>query len=135
MIADLSYPTAILAGALSFLSPCVLPLVPPYLCYMAGVSADELRRGHVEDRAGYGRLVWTAIVFVLGFSTVFVLLGAGASTLGQLLRRNLDWLGLIAGIGIILMGLKFLGVSDSIFCRARRGFKRTRPDDHWAVPI
>lgn len=127
MIADLSYPTAILAGALSFLSPCVLPLVPPYLCYMAGVSADELRRGHVEDRAGYGRLVWTAIVFVLGFSTVFVLLGAGASTLGQLLRRNLDWLGLIAGIGIILMGLKFLGVLRLDFLSREARFQADAP--------
>ncbi len=110
MISDLSYPTAILAGALSFLSPCVLPLVPPYLCYMAGVSADDLRRGGPSSTPGYGRLVATAVLFVLGFSTVFVLLGAGASTLGQLLRRNMDWLSLLAGAAIILMGLKFLGL-------------------------
>ncbi len=110
MIAELSYPTAILAGALSFLSPCVLPLVPPYLCYMAGVSADELKSGRPVRSGGYARLVLTALVFVLGFSTVFVLLGAGASTLGNLLRRNMDWLGILAGLVIIAMGLKFLGL-------------------------
>jgi cytochrome c-type biogenesis protein len=59
---------------------------------------------------GYGRLVLTALVFVLGFATVFVALGAGASTIGQVLRRNLDWLGILAGLAIIVMGLNFLGV-------------------------
>lgn len=110
MISDLTFPTALLAGALSFLSPCVLPLVPPYLCYMAGVSTDDLRGSATMSRRGYGRLVATAVVFVLGFSTVFVLLGAGASSIGQVLRRNLDWLSILAGLGIIAMGLNFLGI-------------------------
>jgi cytochrome c-type biogenesis protein len=107
---ELSYPTAVLGGALSFLSPCVLPLVPPYLCYMAGVSAEDLRSGADLPTRSYARLVGTALVFVLGFSTVFVALGAGASTIGQVLRQNLDWLGVVAGIAIIVMGLNFLGV-------------------------
>ncbi|KQT49027.1 cytochrome C biogenesis protein [Aureimonas sp. Leaf454] len=109
---ELSYPTAILAGALSFLSPCVLPLVPPYLCYMAGVSVEDLRSGanRPAGRPGYGRVIGSAAIFVLGFSTVFVLLGAGASSAGRLLRQNLDWLGIVAGIAIIIMGLNFLGV-------------------------
>ena len=110
MFSDLSYPTAVLAGALSFLSPCVLPLVPPYLCYMAGVSSADLRGGRVLGVPRYRRLVATAVVFVLGFTTVFVALGAGASGIGQVLRRNLDWLGIIAGLGVIAMGLNFLGV-------------------------
>jgi cytochrome c-type biogenesis protein len=112
MIGELSYPTAVLAGALSFLSPCVLPLVPPYLCYMAGVSVEELRSGAgmPAGRSGYGRVLLSAAIFVLGFSTVFVLLGAGASSAGRLLRQNLDWLGIVAGIAIIVMGLNFLGV-------------------------
>nr|WP_304363600.1 cytochrome c biogenesis protein CcdA [Jiella sp. LLJ827] len=99
-----------MAGALSFLSPCVLPLVPPYLCYMAGVSADDLRNGPAVASAGYARLLGSSVIFVLGFSTVFVALGAGASTIGQLLRQNLDWLGIVAGIAIIVMGLNFLGL-------------------------
>ncbi|HEY9057224.1 MAG TPA: cytochrome c biogenesis CcdA family protein [Aurantimonas sp.] len=110
MLAELSYPTAVFAGALSFLSPCVLPLVPPYLCYMAGVSADELRAGPQLGSTRYTRLIATSLVFVLGFSTVFVALGAGASTIGQVLRQNLDWLGIVAGVAIIIMGLNFLGV-------------------------
>lgn len=110
MITELSYPTAVFAGALSFLSPCVLPLVPPYLCYMAGVSADDLRNGSAMPARSYARLVGTALLFVLGFSTVFVALGAGASQIGQLLRQNLDWLGIVAGIAIIGMGLHFLGL-------------------------
>lgn len=101
---------AFLAGAISFLSPCVLPLVPPYLCYMAGVSADELRAGRQMGTTSYGRLIATSVTFVLGFSTVFIMLGAGASTIGQLLRQNLDWLGMVAGVAIIVMGLNFLGV-------------------------
>lgn len=110
MISELSYPTAVFAGALSFLSPCVLPLVPPYLCYMAGVSADDLRNGSAMPTRSYARLVGTALLFVLGFSTVFVALGAGASQVGQLLRQNLDWLGIVAGVAIIAMGLHFLGL-------------------------
>jgi cytochrome c-type biogenesis protein len=110
LLSDLTYPTAVFAGALSFLSPCVLPLVPPYLCYMAGVSAEDLRSGQVAGSAPHARLLATAISFVLGFSTVFVMLGAGASSIGQMLRQNLDWLGIVAGIAIIVMGLNFLGV-------------------------
>ncbi|MBO0664449.1 cytochrome c biogenesis CcdA family protein [Jiella sp. MQZ9-1] len=110
VVADLSYPTAVLGGALSFLSPCVLPLVPPYLCYMAGVSADDLKTGQAVNSAGFARLFGSAVIFVLGFSTVFVALGAGASSIGQVLRQNLDWLGIVAGIAIIVMGLNFLGV-------------------------
>lgn len=110
VLSDLSYPTAMFAGALSFLSPCVLPLVPPYLCYMAGVSADELRSGPPVATHSYARLVASAVTFVLGFSTVFVALGAGASTIGQILRQNLDWLAVVAGLLIIVMGLNFLGV-------------------------
>lgn len=110
MLSDLSYPTAVLAGSLSFLSPCVLPLVPPYLCYMAGVSASDLKRGDALPVLDYRRLVLTAFVFVLGFSTVFIALGAGASGIGQILRRNLDWLGIVAGVAVIAMGLNFLGL-------------------------
>ncbi|KAB0681735.1 cytochrome c biogenesis CcdA family protein [Aureimonas leprariae] len=112
MFAELTYPWAVFAGALSFLSPCVLPLVPPYLCYMAGVSAEELRGGTAASRGGYTqlRVLVAAVVFVLGFSTVFVASGAGASSIGYLLRSNGWWLSVAAGAAIIVMGLHFLGV-------------------------
>nr|BAT28798.1 cytochrome c-type biogenesis protein CcdA [Aureimonas frigidaquae] len=134
MIGELSYPTAVLAGALSFLSPCVLPLVPPYLCYMAGVSVDELRAGRAVSAARQGRVVLSAVLFVLGFATVFVALGAGASTIGQILRRNLDILGILAGIAIIVMGLNFLGVFRlSFLSREVRLSAPDRPRSFWGA--
>jgi len=120
MAIDIGYTSALLAGALSFLSPCVLPLVPPYLCYMAGVSVEDFRR---PEGAGSARLLLllAALAFVLGFSTVFVALGAGASTIGGLLRAWQQELAVAAGIVIILMGLNFLGlVRIPVFSREAR---------------
>jgi cytochrome c-type biogenesis protein len=112
MALDVGYLSAIGAGALSFLSPCVLPLVPPYLCYMAGVSVDDFRAGEGKaSQTGTRKaLVFTSIAFILGFSTVFITLGAGASTIGRLLRVWQEPLAMAAGVLIILMGLNFLGV-------------------------
>ena len=78
MIHDVSIPAALVAGLVSFLSPCVLPLVPPYLCYMAGVSVDDFRgdRGVTARAGARGALLAASVAFVLGFSTVFVALGA-----------------------------------------------------------
>jgi cytochrome c-type biogenesis protein len=108
---DVSIGAAILAGALSFLSPCVLPLVPPYLCYISGLSLDDLaaENGTVQ-RHHRARVMLAAFCFVLGFTTVFVLLGATASAAGQVLRQYMPLLTQIAGIAIIVMGLNFLGV-------------------------
>ncbi|MEC9343416.1 MAG: cytochrome c biogenesis CcdA family protein [Pseudomonadota bacterium] len=113
MTADITYLSVFLAGLISFVTPCVLPLVPPYLCYMAGVSLDTLQRGGgaaVAGQGGAARVFWPALAFVAGFSTVFIALGAGASTLGGLLRQHMDVLGIVAGIVIIAMGLHFLGI-------------------------
>ncbi|CAD7028986.1 cytochrome c biogenesis protein CcdA [Pseudorhizobium endolithicum] len=111
-IAEISLWSALLAGALSFLSPCVLPLVPPYLCYMAGVSVDQFRGGgeSVAETRTRRAVLAAAVAFTLGFATVFVALGAGASTIGVLLRQHLDLLSKIGGVIIIVMGLNFLGV-------------------------
>src|SRR5690606_32890278 len=105
---DVSTSAAVLAGLVSFLSPCVLPLVPPYLCYLAGTTLDQLTERR-EPRVSRKALL-AAFFFVLGFATVFVMLGATASVFGQLLRRYVDVLGTVAGIAIIVMGLHFLGV-------------------------
>jgi cytochrome c-type biogenesis protein len=109
---DIGYVSAVGAGALSFLSPCVLPLVPPYLCYMAGVSVDDFRgdQGVAARSGARTALLYSSICFVLGFSTVFVALGAGASTIGHFLRVWQQPLAFAAGILIILMGLNFLGI-------------------------
>lgn len=114
MIADISFVSALVAGALSFLSPCVLPLVPPYLCYMAGISLDQFRGEGATAEAAVARtrfsVLLTAFLFTLGFATVFVALGAGASSIGALLRQHMDLLAKIGGLIIIVMGLNFLGV-------------------------
>ena len=107
---DLSYAGAFLAGLLSFLSPCVLPLVPPYLCFLGGVTLDQVAESDQADPAIMRRVLLSALFFVFGFSTIFVMLGATASTLGQLLADYLDILAKIAGFVIAILGLHFLGI-------------------------
>ncbi|MEM9148067.1 MAG: cytochrome c biogenesis protein CcdA [Pseudomonadota bacterium] len=107
---DIGHAGAVMAGLMSFASPCVLPIVPPYLCFLAGVSLDELR-GDGERRPGSDRrIVLAALCFALGFATVFVALGATASSIGQAVSRHFDTLRWIAGGVILVMGLHFLGV-------------------------
>ncbi len=124
-IADISFYSALLAGALSFLSPCVLPLVPPYLCYMAGISVDQFRggAGPAGDVKARRAVMLAALAFTLGFATVFVALGAGASTIGGLLRQYIDLLAKIGGLIIIVMGLNFLGVFRIGFLSAEARFQ------------
>ncbi len=94
------------AGLVSFLSPCILPLVPPYLCFLAGTSLGEL----TADRTAGPTVVGRAIAFVIGFACVFVALGAAASTVGQLVSDRLTLLSRIAGIVIIVLGLHMAGI-------------------------
>ena len=98
---------ALTAGILSFLSPCVLPIVPPYLAYMGGISMGEMRGGDVATRR---RVIWPAVVFVLGLSTVFLFLGFTASLLGRIFLDNQVWLARASGAAVIVLGLHFLGV-------------------------
>lgn len=105
---NVTWGAAAFAGLLSFLSPCVLPLVPPYLVFISGVSLDDLKRD--DSSAASRNVMWAAIAFVLGFATVFVALGATASLIGQVLRDQLPLLARIAGVFIIIMGLHFLGL-------------------------
>jgi cytochrome c-type biogenesis protein len=107
---DITWWGAVGAGLLSFFSPCVLPIVPPYLCFLAGVSLEELTAEGETPPGARRRIVLSSVAFALGFMTVFVLLGASASVLGQALSRNFDWLGYVAGGMILVMGLHFLGV-------------------------
>ena len=107
--------TAFTGGVLSFLSPCVLPLVPPYLFYISGVKLEDLIASGDADaaeraRAAQWRVIIAAVLFVLGFSSVVVAMGASATALGQLLRSYIHILSQVAGVIIIIMGLHFLGV-------------------------
>jgi len=98
------------AGVLSFLSPCVLPLVPPYLTYMSGSSYDQLRADGATAGVVWQKSVFTSLFFVLGFSVVFITFGATATAFGQSFRAALPILTPVAGVFIIVMGLHFLGV-------------------------
>jgi cytochrome c-type biogenesis protein len=110
MEVDVSVGAALVAGTVSFLSPCVLPLVPPYLCFITGASLDQLTAAEARAADQRRRTLLAALMFVLGFSTVFVLLGASASYAGQLLRSWTPVAAQVAGLFIIAMGLNFLGV-------------------------
>jgi cytochrome c-type biogenesis protein len=110
MTADVSIVAALLAGLISFLSPCVLPLVPPYLVFLAGTSLERLADAEPVPRVR-SEILTAALLFVAGFSTVFVALGAGASVIGSMMRFYSQELGIIAGIAIIVMGLHFLGIT------------------------
>ena len=108
MTSDVTFLGTFGAGILSFVSPCVLPLVPPYLAFIAGASLDELTgSGWVAARK---RIFLSALAFVAGFATVFVAMGATASVFGSLVRSHIDVLAPLAGVAIIVMGLHFLGV-------------------------
>ena len=108
---NVSIGAAALAGVISFLSPCVLPLVPPYLVFISGVSLDDLKAAEGDERAkNYRYVLLAALMFVLGFTTVFVALGATASYFGQAIRAQLPLLSQLAGVLIIIMGLHFIGL-------------------------
>ncbi|MDG3040296.1 cytochrome c biogenesis CcdA family protein [Roseicyclus marinus] len=107
---DISLSGAFLAGLLSFLSPCILPMVPFYLSYLGGMSAAEVAQGGAITRATRVRAVTGAMMFAAGVLTVFVALGASASFFGQVLRDWFDVLRYVAAAMIIGMGLHFLGV-------------------------
>jgi cytochrome c-type biogenesis protein len=132
MISDVSIPAALIAGLVSFLSPCVLPLVPPYLIYLTGATIEHLENDETETASKRAVMI-SAVMFVLGFSTIFVTLGATASFIGRGLRELRvvylqkiaetqatlgfsipfpdDPFAFAAGIVIILMGLHFLGLT------------------------
>ncbi|HEX2843029.1 cytochrome c biogenesis protein CcdA [Hyphomicrobium sp.] len=111
MLAELHlYLGVALAGLVSFLSPCVLPLVPPYLGYLGGTTFEELSHEKGLERTVWRRVVLASVFFVLGFTTVFIALGASASLIGQLIQTWRAELSFAAGIVIILFGLHFLGL-------------------------
>ena len=105
MYDSVGFPVAFLAGVLSFLSPCVLPLVPSYLSFVTGMSLEDMQEGF--DRR---RVLTHAALFVSGFTLIFVLLGAGATLVGSFLLYNSDWIARIGGVIIILFGLHLMGV-------------------------
>ena len=105
---DVSFPLAFLAGILSFLSPCVFPLVPSYVSFITGISFEDLTAG--ADRKRVRNLTITnSLAFIFGFSAVFISLGASSSAVGQMLFRYQEWIRIIGGILVIIFGLFIAG--------------------------
>jgi cytochrome c-type biogenesis protein len=105
---SVTYPAALVAGLLSFFSPCVLPLIPAYFTFITGYSLDRLTTD--EGARLRGRVVGATVAYVLGFSTVFILMGASASFLGGLIGTHRDTIRIVGGVVIIVLGLHISGV-------------------------
>ncbi|WP_170624581.1 cytochrome c biogenesis CcdA family protein [Ruegeria lacuscaerulensis] len=107
---DITFAGALIAGLLSFLSPCILPIVPFYLSYLAGVGIDQISAGSTIPGGVRRKATLSAIAFAAGIITIFMALGATASIFGQLVREYFDILRWIAAAIIIVMGMHFLGI-------------------------
>ncbi|MCH8467692.1 MAG: cytochrome c biogenesis CcdA family protein [Roseinatronobacter sp.] len=128
---DISFGGAAVAGFLSFFTPCVLPIVPFYLCFMAGLSISELRGEAHLTRAAQRRLVIAAIAFSLGVTTIFILFGMAATALGQALLEWRDTLKWVAAGVLAVFGLHFLGLLRLGFLyRQARIEAPARPGSH-----
>ena len=129
---DIGFAAAAAGGLISFLSPCVLPLVPAYLCFIAGTTLDELlettEAAGAEARRLNRRVLIGAVGFVLGFTTVFVALGASASAINPLIMAYKVPLAWIAGVVIILFGLHFMGLFRFSFLYREARFMPALPD-------
>lgn len=134
MHSDVTILAALIAGLVSFLSPCVLPLVPPYLVYMAGTSLERFADQETEPRVRRETVI-AALLFVAGFSTVFVALGASASVIGSLIRAYSEPLSIIAGVIIIIMGLHFLGLTPIAFLMREKRLEVAKPVGLWGAYV
>src|SRR5258707_944199 len=134
MHGDVTYLAALIAGLVSFLSPCVLPLVPPYLVYLAGTSLERFADKEPEPRVKRETVV-AAGLFVLGFSTVFVALGASASVIGSLIRVYSGPLATIAGVIIIIIGLHFLGLTQISLLYREKRLEVAKPVGLWGAYV
>ena len=134
MAADVTVFAALLAGLVSFLSPCVLPLVPPYLVYLAGASLERLADAEPAPRVRRDTVL-AAVLFVAGFSTVFVALGASASVIGAMLRFYSYELSIVAGIAIIVMGMHFLGLTPISFLNRQARLEAPKPVGLWGAYV
>jgi cytochrome c-type biogenesis protein len=123
---------ALAAGMLSFLSPCVLPLVPPYLIYLTGTSLERFADAETKPRGGR-QTIAAALLFVLGFTTVFVALGASASAIGGVVRAYSGELAILAGVAIIVMGLHFLGLTPIALLMRQKRFEVAKPVGLWGA--
>jgi cytochrome c-type biogenesis protein len=134
MINDISIPAALIAGLVSFLSPCVLPLVPAYLVYLTGATIEHVANDE-EMEVSRRAVMLSAVLFVFGFSTVFVALGASASFIGGFIRAWSAQLSIVAGVVIIIMGLHFLGLTRIAFLMREGRLPIPKPVGLWGAYV
>jgi cytochrome c-type biogenesis protein len=129
-MSEVGYITAFLGGVLSFLSPCVLPLIPSYVSFITGISFDDFKSG---DRARIRKLtIINSSSFVLGFSTVFILLGVSSSFVGKLFAVYYDQIRIVGGIIIIIFGLYVMGILKLNFLASdKRIHLQSKPRGHF----
>jgi cytochrome c-type biogenesis protein len=124
---DVSTLIAFMAGLLSFVSPCVLPLVPSYITYITGVSFKDLTDEKAKSKVRWATTLHS-ILFIAGFSTVFILMGASASYLGQVLVEYQSWIMKVGGVLIIVLGIHFTGIINIPFLQMEKRFElRKKP--------
>jgi len=124
---DVSTLIAFMAGLLSFVSPCVLPLVPSYITYITGVSFQDLTDEKAKSRVRWATILHS-ILFITGFSTIFILMGASASYLGQVLVEYQSWIMKGGGVLIIVLGIHFTGIINIPFLQMEKRFElRKKP--------
>jgi len=121
---DISMVAAFVGGVISFISPCVLPLVPAYIAFTSGVSIDEMRNSKDRKKV-LKKTVASSLTFIFGFSLVFILLGATATALGQLVASKINALSKVAGVVVIILGLHLLGLFKLSFLDYERKFHVT----------
>jgi len=124
----ISFPAAFIAGLLSFFSPCILPLVPAYFTFITGFSLEELTGG--DPRRTRQKVVMSTIFYVLGFSLVFILMGASASLLGGLFSQSKDVIRIVGGVIILLLGLHISGLVRLPFLDVEKRFHFDRKPLH-----
>ena len=124
---DVSTLIAFMAGLLSFVSPCVLPLVPSYITYITGVSFQDLTDEKAKSRVRWATILHS-ILFITGFSTIFILMGASASYLGEVLVEYQSWIMKVGGVLIIVLGIHFTGIINIPFLQMEKRFElRKKP--------
>ena len=118
---DVSFPLAFLAGVLSFLSPCVLPLVPSYVSFITGISFEDLKEGTDRKKIRY-LTITNSLAFICGFSLIFIALGASSSAVGQFFFNYQDWIRIVGGVLVIFFGLFVSCIIKMDFLTSERKF-------------
>lgn len=122
------------AGVLSFLSPCVLPLIPSYVSFVTGASLTQLQE--TKNSSFRGRIAISSFLFILGFSFVFIALGASASFIGELFQHYQHWISRIGGVFIVIMGFYLMGILKIPILDKEKKFHLTqKPVSYWEVPV